>query len=63
MGANITVVGGGMVGCCVARLLSRFPCTDVELVDVDGSRADVAARLGVPLVAPEDAAGAITELR
>jgi NADPH:quinone reductase-like Zn-dependent oxidoreductase len=57
LGDRVTVVGGGMVGCCVARLLARFPCVDVELVDVDGSRADVAARLGVPLVAPEDAAG------
>ncbi len=57
LGDRVTVVGGGMVGCCVARLLTRFPCTDVELVDVDRSRADVAARLGVPLVAPGDAAG------
>jgi threonine dehydrogenase-like Zn-dependent dehydrogenase len=46
-----------MVGCCVARLLARFPCADVELVDVDAGRADVAARLGVPFVAPEDATG------
>ena len=57
LGDRVTVVGGGMVGCCVARLLARFPCTDVQLVDVDRSRADVAARLGVPFVAPEDAAG------
>jgi len=56
LGDGVTVVGAGMVGCCVARLLARYPCTDVELVDVDGSRADVAARLGVPFVAPEDAA-------
>ena len=57
LGDRVTVVGAGMVGCCVARLLARYPCTDVELVDVDRSRADVAARLGVPFVAPEDAAG------
>ena len=57
LGDRVTVVGAGMVGCCVARLLARFPCVDVQLVDVDASRADVAARLGVPLVAPEDAAG------
>jgi NADPH:quinone reductase-like Zn-dependent oxidoreductase len=57
LGDRVTVVGAGMVGCCVARLLARFPCTDVELVDVDGSRADVAARLGVPFAAPQDAAG------
>ncbi|RBY81289.1 dehydrogenase [Blastococcus sp. TF02-09] len=57
LGDRVTVVGAGMVGCCVARLLARFPGTDVQLVDVDRSRADVAARLGVPFVAPEDAAG------
>jgi threonine dehydrogenase-like Zn-dependent dehydrogenase len=57
LGDRVTVVGAGMVGCCVARLLSRFPGTDVQLVDVDGSRAAVAARLGVPFVAPGDAAG------
>jgi threonine dehydrogenase-like Zn-dependent dehydrogenase len=57
LGDRITVVGAGMVGCCVARLMARFPCTDVQLVDIDGGRADVAARLGVPFVAPEDATG------
>jgi threonine dehydrogenase-like Zn-dependent dehydrogenase len=57
LGDRVTVVGAGMVGCCVARLLARFPCVDVELVDVDASRADVASRLGVPLVPPEDAGG------
>jgi NADPH:quinone reductase-like Zn-dependent oxidoreductase len=57
LGDRVTVVGAGMVGCCVARLLARFPCTDVQLVDVDGDRADVAARLGVHFVAPEGAAG------
>ena len=57
LGDRVTVVGAGMVGCCVARLLARFPCTDVELVDVDGGRADVAARLGVPFVPPGDATG------
>jgi threonine dehydrogenase-like Zn-dependent dehydrogenase len=57
LGDRVTVVGAGMVGCCVARLLARFPCTDVQLIDVDASRAAVAARLGVPFVAPGDAAG------
>src|SRR3954468_12941466 len=35
VGDRIAVVGAGMVGCSVARLLSRFPATEVELVDVD----------------------------
>jgi threonine dehydrogenase-like Zn-dependent dehydrogenase len=57
LGDRVTVVGAGMVGSCVARLLARFPCTDVQLVDIDEHRADMAARLGVPFVAPQDAAG------
>src|SRR3954454_11605969 len=57
VGDRITVVGAGMVGCCVARLLARFPATDVELVDVDGGRAEVAAALGVRFATPEQATG------
>jgi threonine dehydrogenase-like Zn-dependent dehydrogenase len=56
LGDRVTVVGGGMVGCCVARLFSRFPALEVEMVDVDKSRADVAARLGVDFALPSDAA-------
>ena len=41
----------GMVGCCVARLLARFPGVQVTLVDVDPARADVAAALGVDFAA------------
>jgi threonine dehydrogenase-like Zn-dependent dehydrogenase len=57
LGDRVTVVGAGMVGCCVARLLARFPEVDVELVDVDGTRADVAARLGVRFAPPGEATG------
>src|ERR1700743_1896051 len=39
LGDRVTVVGAGMVGCCVARLLSGFPATQVTLVDVDPGRA------------------------
>jgi threonine dehydrogenase-like Zn-dependent dehydrogenase len=46
-----------MVGCCVARLLVRFPGVDVTLVDVDESRAEVAAALGAGFALPDDAAG------
>jgi threonine dehydrogenase-like Zn-dependent dehydrogenase len=55
IGDRITVVGGGMVGCCVARLLARFPGVRVTLVDVDPARAAVAARLGVGFALPADA--------
>ncbi len=57
LGDRITVVGAGMVGCCVARLLSRFPAAHVTLVDVDRGRAAVAAALGVEFALPADADG------
>ena len=57
LGDRVAVVGAGMVGCCVARLLSRFPGVRVTLVDVDASRAVVAAALGVDYALPGDAAG------
>jgi NADPH:quinone reductase-like Zn-dependent oxidoreductase len=55
LGDRVTVVGAGMVGCCVAHLLSRFPAVQVTLVDVDAGRADVAAALGVDFALPADA--------
>jgi threonine dehydrogenase-like Zn-dependent dehydrogenase len=58
VGDRITVVGAGMVGCCVAGVLARFPGATVQLVDVNPDRAGVAAALGVEFAAPEQAAGA-----
>ncbi|WP_433281233.1 dehydrogenase [Micromonospora sp. CA-244673] len=57
VGDRVTVVGGGMVGCCVAAVLARFPGVRVELVDADPARAAVAAALGVDFALPADAAG------
>src|SRR3954468_2805475 len=57
LGDRVTVVGAGMVGCCVARLLSLFPEAQVTLVDVDAGRADIAAALGVDFALPDEAAG------
>jgi threonine dehydrogenase-like Zn-dependent dehydrogenase len=57
VGDRVAVVGAGMVGCCVARLLSRFPALDVTLVDVDPARAAVAAALGVGFAPPTEAEG------
>ena len=56
IGDRVTVVGAGMVGCCVAALLARFPGVDLQLVDADPGRQAVAAALGVPFAAPADAA-------
>ena len=57
VGDRVTVVGAGMVGCCVARVLSGFPAVAVTLVDVDPSRANVAAALDVDFALPAEAAG------
>ncbi|HEY3015483.1 MAG TPA: dehydrogenase [Nocardioides sp.] len=57
VGDRITVVGAGMVGCCVARLLARLPGVQVTLVDIDATRADTAAALGADFALPADASG------
>ena len=56
VGDRVAVVGAGMVGCCVARLLARMPGVRVTLVDVDPARAGVAGGAGGRLRPPEDAA-------
>ncbi len=56
IGDRITVVGAGMVGCCVARLLARLPGAQVALVDIDDDRAATARSLGVDFTLPGDAA-------
>ncbi|HEX6458387.1 MAG TPA: zinc-binding alcohol dehydrogenase [Thermoleophilaceae bacterium] len=55
VGDRVAVVGAGMVGCCVARLLGGFPGVEVTLVDVDPARAEVAGALGVEFALPENA--------
>ncbi len=54
VGDRVAVVGAGMIGCCIARLLHGVPGTDVVLVDVDPSREEVAERLGVRFAQPGD---------
>jgi Zn-dependent alcohol dehydrogenase len=55
VGDRVAVVGAGMVGCCVARLLTRIPGVQVTLVDTDPTRAGVAEALGVDFAAPDAA--------
>jgi threonine dehydrogenase-like Zn-dependent dehydrogenase len=55
IGDRITVIGAGMVGCCVAALAARLPGANVELVDVEPDRASVAAALGVDFASPDSA--------
>ncbi len=54
IGDRVAVVGGGMVGCCVARLLRRFPEVQVTLVDVDPTRAAVAGALDLEFARPSE---------
>ncbi|MDQ1288729.1 MAG: hypothetical protein QG622_2295 [Actinomycetota bacterium] len=56
VGDRVTVVGAGMVGACVAGLLTRVPGCEVQVVDTDPSRADVAQRLGASFALPQEAA-------
>jgi threonine dehydrogenase-like Zn-dependent dehydrogenase len=55
VGDRVAVVGAGMVGCCVARLLAGIPGVRVTLVDTDPSRAETAAALGVDFADPTGA--------
>jgi threonine dehydrogenase-like Zn-dependent dehydrogenase len=57
IGDRVTVLGAGMVGCCVARLLAGIPGVEVELVDQEPSRASVATALGVRFALPTEARG------
>jgi Zn-dependent alcohol dehydrogenase len=55
VGDRVAVVGAGVLGCSVARLVARVPGTRVTLVDVDPTRSRVATALGVEFASPEDA--------
>jgi len=55
LGDRITVIGAGMIGCCIARLARGIPGVDVTLVDVDPAKAPVARLLGVDFASPDRA--------
>ncbi len=55
VGDRVAVVGAGMIGCSIARLLHGIPGVEVALVDIDPSRRDVADRLGVAFADPGNA--------
>jgi threonine dehydrogenase-like Zn-dependent dehydrogenase len=57
VGDRVAVVGAGMVGCSVARLLAGIPGVEVILVDVDKERAATAEALGTGFANPADVDG------
>lgn len=57
LGDRIAVIGAGMIGASVAKLLSGFPATRVQLIDVDPRQKEIADALGVAFATPEAALG------
>jgi threonine dehydrogenase-like Zn-dependent dehydrogenase len=57
IGDRVTVIGAGTVGSLVAYIAGRIPQCDVELVDVNPSRAAVARAFGVHFAIPATARG------
>jgi 2-desacetyl-2-hydroxyethyl bacteriochlorophyllide A dehydrogenase len=55
VGDRVAVIGAGTVGCLIAWLAGRIPGCDVELVDINPSRAETAKALGVAFATPERA--------
>jgi hypothetical protein len=56
VGDRVTVIGAGMVGCCVAALLAQYPGVQTELVDVDPTKASVAKAINATFASPAEAA-------
>ena len=56
-GDRIAVIGAGVVGTLVAALAARLPGAEVELIDIDPSRAALAAAFGCGFAVPQRARG------
>lgn len=54
-GDRVSIIGAGSVGCLSAWLTHRVAGCEVELVDINHSRADIARALGVGFALPEQA--------
>lgn len=57
LGDRVAVVGAGMIGGALARVLGDFPLSRLQLIDVDPARSRLAEGSMIDFVAPEDAAG------
>lgn len=56
-GDRVTVVGAGIIGCCLTSLLARIPAVNVAVVDIDTARSSVVERLGAVFEHPGRATG------
>lgn len=56
LGDRVAVVGGGVVGCLIAALAARHPAIQVELVDLNQNRKQIADLLGTGFAHPAAAA-------
>ncbi|WP_427134080.1 dehydrogenase [Pseudarthrobacter sp. S9] len=55
LGDRVAVIGAGLVGGMVAKLLSAFPLGRLQLIDVDSAKRAFAETLGVDFSHPDDA--------
>ena len=54
-GDRIAVIGAGTIGCLVGALAARLPGAEVELVDIDPTREEIATAFGCRFAGPEKA--------
>ena len=54
-GDRIAVIGAGVVGCLLGALAARLPGAEVELIDIDATREDIARAVGCRFATPEKA--------
>ncbi len=57
LGDRVAVIGAGLVGGMVAKLLTGFPLARLQLIDVDPAKREFAEALGVGFSHPDDALG------
>jgi hypothetical protein len=57
LGDRVAVIGAGLVGGMVAKLLGSFPLGRLQLIDIDPAKRGFAETLGVEFSHPDDALG------
>ncbi|WP_432397042.1 dehydrogenase [Pseudarthrobacter sp. L19] len=57
LGDRVAVIGAGLVGGMVAKLLAGFPLGRLQLIDIDPAKRAFAETLGVEFSHPDEAAG------